>query len=117
MSITQDEAGALLEKHYDRIFGAVSSGYEGYRKYPERAIHRRSTRASIVNDRILAKIIEEFDEVPGTRYVEAKQSNLRFLEVGSRGLLWFKKTDLLHRPQTYPTHHAERIESGAQLPM
>jgi hypothetical protein len=113
--MTQDEAHRVLEPHYPRICGAVVEGYRKYRKYPGRTIHHRRTRATIVNDEILACIIAEFDGVPETKLVEIRAKNLRFLKVGDRVLLWFKKIDRLRRPRVYPTLHAQQLEAGGQL--
>ena len=113
--MTQDQAQLLLEPHYDAICNAVVTGYRKYRKYPSRTIHLRRTRANIVNDEILAAIIQEFHGVPDTRPVEIRKKNLRFMLVAERVLLWFKKTDRLRRPKVYPTEHAKQMERGGQL--
>ncbi len=115
MSITQDEANSILEKHYDRLCLAVAEGYERYRKYPHRTLHRRSTRANIVNDEIIARVIEEFDGVPETKLVELRSRGLRFLRIGDRLLLWFKKTDRQRKIRIYPTLPAQRLEEGGQI--
>ena len=115
MSISQDEASSLLEKHYDRLCVAVVDGYERYRKYPHRPIHRRSTRANIVNDEIIARVIEEFDGVPDVKLVELRARGLRFLRISDRVLLWFKKTDRQRKIRIYPTRPAQRLESHGQL--
>jgi hypothetical protein len=115
MTITQDEASALLEKHLDRLWNAVVDGYERYRKYPHRPLHRRSTRANIVNDEIIARVIEEFDGVPDTKLVELRIRGLRFLRISDRVLLWFKKTDRQRRIRIYPTLPAQRLEAQGQI--
>ena len=115
MSITQDEAGALLEPHYETLCSVVSGGYERYRKYPHRALHRRSTRANIVNDEIISMAVEEFDSVPEVKLVEIRSRGLRLLRVKDRVLLWFKKMDRNRKIRIYPTDPAVRLESKAQL--
>lgn len=113
--MTQDQAHELLEPHYERLCIAVVNAWRRYRKYPSRTIHRRSTRATIVNDEIIAAIIAEFHEVGDTKPVEIRKKNLRFLMVGERILLWFKKTDRMRRLRIYPTLHAQHMEKGGQL--
>jgi hypothetical protein len=115
MTISQDEADAILEKHYDHLCLAVVDGYERYRKYPHRPLHRRSTRANIVNDEIIARIIEEFDGVPETKLVDLRSRGLRLLRVEDRILLWFKKTDRQRRIRIYPTLPAQQLESRGQI--
>jgi hypothetical protein len=53
--ISQDEADALLSPHYGKIAVAVVEAYRKYRKYPGKTIHRRTTRATIMNDEISAE--------------------------------------------------------------
>ena len=115
MTISQDEASELLEKHYDRLCIAVVDAYERYRKYPHRPLHRRSTRANIVNGEIIARVIEEFDGVPEVKLVELRARGLRFLRVSDRILLWFKKTDRQRKIRIYPTLPATRLESHGQI--
>src|SRR5258708_6661062 len=115
MSISQDEANRLLEKHYEPICGAVVEAYDDYRKkYPHRTLHRRGTRANIVNDEILAKVIERFDDRPETKFVEDRSRGLRFLRVSDRLLLWFKKTNRQRMTRNYPTSHAQKLETSGQ---
>ena len=113
--MNQDEADALLRKHYRRLCEAVVTAFQRYRKYPRRTVHRRATRATVVNDEIFAGVIESFVDVPDTKPVDIRRKNLRFLKVGDRALLWFKKTDRKHRPSIYPTEHAVHLEAGGQM--
>lgn len=115
MDISQDEAGSILEKHYDRICFAVADGYDRYRKYPHRLLHRRSTRANIVNDEVVARVVEEFDGIPETKLIDLRSRGLRLLRVQDRILLWFKKTDRQRRIRIYPTVPAQQLESQGQI--
>ena len=88
--MTEDQARDELAPYFDRLAEAVCAGYQRYRKYPGRSIHRSSTRANAVNDEIIAKAIEVFDGDQTVRRVEDRRKNLRFLAVGEKILLWFK---------------------------
>ncbi len=112
MSLTEDNAHARLRKHYDRLWDSVFDGYEGYRKYPDKTLHRRSTRANIVNDLILARAIQEFDEVSRVKLIERRKINLRLLKVGDDILLWFKKMDAQRNCMIFPTDHAKLLQAG-----
>jgi hypothetical protein len=112
MSVTEDNVHARLKKHYDRLWDSAFDGYEAYRKYPDRTLHRKTTRANIVNDLILAKAIQEFDEVPRVKLVEERRINLRLLKIEDNILLWFKKMDSQHNCQIFPTEHAKLLQAG-----
>ncbi len=40
----QAEAHSILESRYERLCASVVLAYQKYRKYPNRQIHRRTTR-------------------------------------------------------------------------
>lgn len=115
--MTQDQAHERLKDHYQILCESVVDAYQRYRKYPRRTIHRRATRAGVVNDEIIAGVIESFHDIPNAYPVEIRRKNLRFLKVGDDVLLWFKKTDRRHRPSIYPTDHAVSLEAGGQISM
>jgi hypothetical protein len=112
--VDRNEAHSILESRYERLCASVVAAYRKYRKYPGRTIHRRTTRASIVNDEILAAVIQDFHEDVGTKPILVRGKNLRFMQVEDRILLWFKKMDGAHRPKIYPTDHAKELQSGRQ---
>jgi hypothetical protein len=111
------EAHSILESRYERLCASVVAAYRKYRKYPGRTIHRRTTRANIVNDEILAAVIGDFHDDAEIRLVLIRKKNLRFMQVEDRILLWFKKMDRQHKPKIYPTPHARHLESGGQVSM
>jgi hypothetical protein len=106
-----------LESRYERLCASVVAAYRKYRKYPGRPLHRRTTRANIVNDEILAAVIEGFHDDAAVRQVMIRKKNLRFMQVEDRVLLWFKKMDRQRKPTIFPTEHARHLESGGQLSM
>jgi hypothetical protein len=116
-TMDQSEAHSMLESRYEPLCASVVSAYRKYRKYPGRTIHRRTTRANIVNDEILAAVIGDFHDDPSIRLVLIRKKNLRFMQVDERVLLWFKKMDYQHKPKIYPTEHARHLEAGGQISM
>jgi len=112
--VDQAEAHSILQARYERLCSSVVAGYRRYRRYPNRTIHRRSTRANIVNDEILSAVIQEFHDDPTVKPVMIRSKNLRFMQVDDRVLLWFKKIDRQRNPAIYPTEHAIALQSGQQ---
>ena len=113
----QAEAHSILRTRYAPLCAAVVAAYRKYGKYPGRTIHRRTTRANIVNDEILAAVIGDFHEDEAVCLKLIRKKNLRFMQVEDRILLWFKKMDRQRRPAIYPTDHAMHLESGGQMSM
>ena len=111
MGISQDEFFQEVQPHIRRIWNSMSGGYARYRTYPDLHVHRRSTRANIVNDLVLERIITEFDEVPNTRFIQ-KPHQLRFLSISDRVMLWFKKRDGNSNTSNYPTLEARQRNTG-----
>src|ERR1035441_9393064 len=106
-----EEAHLILHGRYERLCMSVVNGYRRYKRYPSRAIHRRTTRANIVNDEILAAVIGDFHDDPGVCLRQIRSKNLRFMQVEESILLWFKKMDHSRRPAIFPTTHARHLES------
>jgi hypothetical protein len=113
--LTRTQAERRLSKHYNRIGRACVNGYAKYKDYPRRTVHRKTTKANVVCDEILACVISEFDEVPGTKLIEDKKSGLRVFAIGDDIGLWFKKVDVNRRLRNVPTKQALALQSGAQL--
>ena len=111
MGISEDEFFQDVEPHIRSIWDCMSTGYAQYRTYPDIHLHRRATRANIVNDLVLARIVTDFDEVPGTRFIQ-KPHQLRFLSISERVMLWFKKRDGHKNTANYPTTEAKKRNQG-----
>lgn len=111
--MNQGQTRAILEAHFSRLARAVSEGYaEFLRSHVRRGIMRPSTQASAINDEVFAKVVQEFDGVPGFRVVESPKDGLRFLAVGELILLWFKKIDSRRMVRIYPTNHAQSLQAA-----
>lgn len=115
MPMTEDKAHARLSKYYDRLWDSAFDAFDAYRKYPDKTLHRRSTRANIVNDLIFAKAIQEFDDIPRVKPVERRHINLRLLKVGDDILLWFKKMNAGRACENVATRHAALLQAGQTL--
>jgi hypothetical protein len=111
MGISEEAFFEEVRPHIRRIWNSMAGGYAQYRTYPDQHVHRRSTRANIVNDLVLERIITEFDEVPGTRLIQ-KPHQLRFLSISDRVMLWFKKRDGSGNTSNYPTLEARLRNRG-----
>jgi hypothetical protein len=114
-TLTTAQAERRLSKHYNKIGRACVNGFGKYKDYPRRTVHRKTTKANVVCDEIIACVISEFDEVPGTRLLEDRRSGLRVFAIGDDIGLWFKKIDVKRRLQNVPTKQALALQSGAQL--
>jgi hypothetical protein len=116
LSISEDEVYSLVEPHLAKTWECVSNAFHKYKsEYPDQTIHRRATRANLINDLVFAQIVTEFDEQTDCRILEDRKRNLRFLVIGERVMLWFKKVDQRRQPSNYLTSHARRLLSGKQL--
>ncbi len=78
-TISEEQAYSEIQPHIRRFWNCMTNAYGRYRDYPDIQIHRKSTRANIVNDLIFVNIVTEFDEVPGTRIIFQETRQLRFL--------------------------------------
>jgi hypothetical protein len=114
-TLTRTQAERRLSKHFNRIGRACVNGLAKYKDYPRRTVHRKTTKANVVCDEILACVVSEFDEVPGTKLLEDKKSGLRVFAIGEEIGLWFKKIDAKRRIKNIPTKHAQALHAGVQL--
>jgi hypothetical protein len=112
MGMSEDQAYGDLAPHIRTIWNCMSDAHKGYREeYPDQGILRKSTRASIINDRIFANAVREFDEVPGTRPIEVG-FQLRYLSLTDRVTLWFKKMDDSRQTANFQTDEAIKRDNG-----
>jgi hypothetical protein len=74
-------------------------------------LHRKSTRANLVNDLILANVVGDFDEVFGTK-VLVTNDQLRLLSLSEEVTLWFKKLDDNRESSNVSTPQAIRMNLG-----
>jgi hypothetical protein len=113
MGISEDQAYGELQQHIRTIWDCMFGAHKGYRdEYPDQGIHRKSTRASIINDRIFAKVVSAFDEVPGTHIIEIASVQLRYLSLSDRVTLWFKKMDEGRQTANFQTDKAVERDNG-----
>jgi hypothetical protein len=92
VAITREHGCRILEPHYPRLFRCiVDLGFERYRRYPNRVVHRPGTRASVVHDLMINGAQQVFDGVGGIRFVPVAGTDITLLEIDETVLIWFKK--------------------------
>ena len=112
MPISRDQAYRELKPHIRRLWNCHEDAFRRYREYPDLPIHRKSTRANIVNDLILGNVIAEFDEVPGVMVLNEDGGQLRLLSISDSIMLWFKKLDEHRESSNVSTKQAEQLNRG-----
>ena len=112
MPISEDQAYEELKPHIRRLWNCLENAYQRYRQYPDILVHRKSTRANIVNDLILENVIAQFDEVPGTMIIQQDLGQLRLLSISEFVTLWFKKLDEHRESSNVSTRQAEELNRG-----
>jgi hypothetical protein len=90
----------------------VDDAFQRYRKYPDILVHRKTTRANIVNDLIFENVIAYFDEIPGAMVIHQELGQLRLLSVSDSVTLWFKKLDENRESSNVSTRQAEQLNRG-----
>jgi hypothetical protein len=112
VAISEDEVYQDLKPYIRTLWDCFDDAFKHYRKnYPDLTIHRKSTRATIINDLILERVIAAFDEVPGTLPLH-QPNHLRYLSLSDRVTLWFKKMDDNRQTANYPTTEAMKRDGG-----
>jgi hypothetical protein len=112
VGISQDEAYRDIKPHIRRVWNCIDEGFNHYRSnYPDLLIHRPATRATIVNDLIVARAITAFDEIPGCRTIPLR-NQIRLMSISDQVTLWFKKMDNLRQTSNYPTDEAIERDGG-----
>ncbi|MGP8174950.1 MAG: hypothetical protein ACLP7O_10435 [Terracidiphilus sp.] len=112
MPISEDQAYAELRPHIRRLWNCVDDAFKRYRKYPDILVHRKTTRANIVNDLIFENVIAHFDEIPGAMVIHQDAGQLRLLSISHLVTLWFKKLDENRESSNVSTKQAEQLNSG-----
>lgn len=113
MTLSEDQAYSEIKPHVRRLWECITKAYQKYREeYPDILVHRKATRANIVNDLIIANVIAEFDEVPGTRILSDESESVRFLSISDQVTLWFKKLDDNRESSNVSTRRAEQMNRG-----
>jgi hypothetical protein len=113
VTISEDTAYAEIQPHVRRLWNCISQAYQRYRtEYPDVLLHRKATRANIINDLILANVIADFDEVPGSQIINIEQHQLRLLSLSEVVTLWFKKLDENRESSNVNTHQAGEMNRG-----
>jgi hypothetical protein len=112
LGISQDQAYTDIKPHIRRVWECIDGGFRHYRtNYPDLLIHRTATKAAIVNDLIVERIIAAFDELPGCRPIPI-QNQIKLMSISDRVTLWFKKMDSLRQTANYPTDEAIERDGG-----
>lgn len=113
MGISEDQAYDELKPHIRTIWDVIYTAHKGYREeYPNQGIHRKSTRANIINDLIFANAVVAFDEVPGTKIIQLESVQLRYLSISDLVSLWFKKMDDGRMTANFQTTEAIKRDNG-----
>ena len=112
MPISEDQAYAQLRPHIRRLWNCVDDAFRRYRAYPDILVHRKTTRANIVNDLIFENVIAQFDEIPGVMVIHQDSGQLRLLSVSDLVALWFKKLDENRESSNVSTKQAEQLNRG-----
>ena len=112
MTISEDQAYTELKPHIRRLWNCVDDAFQRYRDYPDILVHRKTTRANIVNDLIFENVISEFDEVPGTVVIHQDAGQLRLLSISDLVTLWFKKLDENRESSNVSTKQADQLNRG-----
>lgn len=113
VTLSEDQAYGEIQPHVRRIWDCITKAYQRYREeYPDILLHRKATRANIVNDLIFANVITEFDDVAGTRILSDETQNVRFLSLSDVMTLWFKKLDENRESSNVSTKRAEQMNRG-----
>lgn len=100
---TIDRVGPYMQKLKDSIYHAWDDYHNNYAKISH--IFHPRTRASLMRDHIIAKIVENFDKEEGVRVIE--RNNGLFLLVIKDLVLRFKKLDKKKRSSNIMTKQAE----------
>lgn len=112
MGISEDEVYDDLKPYIRTLWDCFDDSLQHYRKnYPDLHIHRKSTRANILNDLIFARVISAFDDVPDTRPIH-QPNQLRYLSLSDRTTLWFKKLDDKKETSNFQTDEAIKRDGG-----
>lgn len=112
MPISEDKAYAELRPHIRRLWNCFDDAFQRYRKYPDILVHRKTTRANIVNDLIFENVIGQFDEIPGTIVIHQEAGQLRLLSISDLVTLWIKKLDDNRESSNVSTRQAEQLNRG-----
>ncbi len=113
MALSQVEVWAILEPHSDRLWhSAVKHGFERYKTYPHRPLHRRETRASVIHDLMVDGARQEFDGISGVRFIDVARKGLTLVEIEETVLIWFKKLGVGRLPRANRTRHAALLMCG-----
>jgi hypothetical protein len=109
MSISSEDAKAILAPHISSLQSCVVSGLDEYNRHygPIRHVHSPHARAMIIRDHIIFSVKKEFDEVSGVRILNKR--GLFLLLINEKLLLRFKKLNNRMLARNYPTKQARKF--------
>ena len=109
MSISSEEAKAILEPHIRTLQNCVISGLDEYNQYYSSTHHILSphARARIIRDHIIFSVKKDFEGVNGVKI--SNKRGLFLLFIDEKLLLRFKKINNKMRANNYPTKQAREF--------
>lgn len=114
MTITIEEAGAILDPFLERIEFCIASAIEEYNKIDSqtRSKFKKRTKASIINDFMVFNAARELEGLQGVLFSHNRQQFSVFLNDNFQ--LRFKKLDYRLRPSNIRTIQVFNFENQVQ---